>query len=370
MTHAPSHFADFVKATPAKAGLPDAKNVAVRIKLLPAGTFKARDGRGPFMTGDRATMEAIVAATKAYHGDTDMMVDYDHQTVFGSTEGVGGRAVAAGWIDGLEVADDGIYATVKWTDAAFAALSASEYRYISPYFTADDKTGDVQMIINAALTNMPALDMAAIAASSQKSNDQLEGLTMDKIIAALGLSAGSKEDAVLASIAELKTGVAALATITAKAKEQKIGEDAKSICVALSSKASGDEPDPAKFVPMAMYSELSAKVAKIETDATEAKAEEAVALATRQGRVTPAQKDWALKYAKSDLAGFTAFAASAPVLVKPQSVNRQTLDPASGLTGTAMSVEDVTAKATKYQKEQKDKGIDVGWGDACVAVTK
>ncbi|MCV0428827.1 MAG: phage protease [Roseibium sp.] len=58
------------------------------MKLMPAGTFKARDGRGPFHAGDSQSMEAIVRRTESFLGDTELMVDYDHQVL--STGKAGG----------------------------------------------------------------------------------------------------------------------------------------------------------------------------------------------------------------------------------------------------------------------------------------
>ena len=93
----------------AAAALPEGEQSDVWVKLMPAGTFETREGRGPFTSGDRAGMQKIVDASKAYAGATDLMVDYDHQSVFGAVPGVGGQAPAAGWIKQLEVRDDGIY---------------------------------------------------------------------------------------------------------------------------------------------------------------------------------------------------------------------------------------------------------------------
>jgi phage I-like protein len=44
-------------------------------------------------------------------------------------------------------------------------------------------------------------------------------------------------------------------------------------------------------------------------------AADAVAVAMKEGKITPAQKEWADEYAKRDLAGFNVFVAKAPVVV-------------------------------------------------------
>jgi len=56
----------------------------------------------------------------------DIVVDYEHQTLTNS------QAPASGWIKGLSLGNDGIYAEVEWTDRAKGYLSNKEYRYLSP----------------------------------------------------------------------------------------------------------------------------------------------------------------------------------------------------------------------------------------------
>lgn len=88
-----------------------------------------------------------------------LAIDYEHQ----SFEQLNGRAdglrPAAGWIGGLDVRDDGLWAVdVSWTDRAKSLLSGGEYRYFSPviYWTDADCT-DVAALGPVALTNDPAM---------------------------------------------------------------------------------------------------------------------------------------------------------------------------------------------------------------------
>lgn len=138
-----------------------------RVKLLPIGRIEMRDGRGPYMVRDQAHAAQIVAATRAWLGSADMMFDYDHQSIYAAGEGNGGMAIAAGWIKAASftVETDGIYADVEWTPAAAQKLAAREYRYLSPLFSVAPETGEVIRLKNAALVNMGAIDLPAIAAS-------------------------------------------------------------------------------------------------------------------------------------------------------------------------------------------------------------
>ena len=85
---------------------------ARRLKLLPVGVIKMRDGRGPFLIRDVAAAERVIAATRAFLGGAAFNFDYDHQTAFGVMPGVGGTGRAAGWCaaSDLTAEDDGIYA--------------------------------------------------------------------------------------------------------------------------------------------------------------------------------------------------------------------------------------------------------------------
>ena len=86
------------------------------VRLIPAGTFAGRDGRGPYQAGDRAALEQIAALTRQYHGATDIVFDYEHQTLQAVENGK--PAPAAGWIKEIEACDDGLYGRVEWTSAA------------------------------------------------------------------------------------------------------------------------------------------------------------------------------------------------------------------------------------------------------------
>ncbi|MCA8060683.1 phage protease [Burkholderia cepacia] len=128
-------------------------------RLLPAGRFRSDDGR-PEGVGswyvDASIAASLIAQANQKAGD--FVIDYEHQSLNARQNGQ--PAPAAGWFKQLEWREgQGVFATgVKWTSAASNMLSAREYRYISPVFEFDGKTGAVRKIINAALTNNPALD--------------------------------------------------------------------------------------------------------------------------------------------------------------------------------------------------------------------
>ncbi|MDD4978776.1 MAG: phage protease [Gallionella sp.] len=131
------------------------------IRLIPAGIFRATDGRPAGLPGWKLTASNAAAIIQAATlRANDFLIDYEHQTISASKNGL--PAPAAGWFKRLEWRNGdsgGLFALdVRWTERAAAMIAAREYRYISPVFTFDFKTGDVQGLHSAAITNDPALD--------------------------------------------------------------------------------------------------------------------------------------------------------------------------------------------------------------------
>jgi len=169
--------------------------------IMPSGSMAPRDTRAAWSVGDLADMQAIIDRTLAYAGNTQLMVDYDHQ---GNAlrEGAGGTAIASGWVQKLEARPDGIWALIEWTQKAQAMIKADEYKYISPLFTSDENR-KVDKILNVGLVNMPALDLEAIAAMAEQKPETDKMNFMEKLIKALGLKEGASEGAIIAAIGKM-----------------------------------------------------------------------------------------------------------------------------------------------------------------------
>ncbi len=88
-----------------------------------------------------------------------LAIDYEHQSFERCNPRGDGLKPAAGWIGGLAVRDDGLWAVeVTWTERASALLGSGEYKYFSPviFWTDEDHT-DVAALGPVALTNDPAM---------------------------------------------------------------------------------------------------------------------------------------------------------------------------------------------------------------------
>jgi len=99
-----------------------------------------------------------------------LAIDYEHQSLERFNPRPDGLSPAAGWIGGLEVRDDGLWATeVSWTERAADLLRRGEYRYFSPViFWTDEDRSDVAGLGPVALTNDPAMRGVAPLAASRR----------------------------------------------------------------------------------------------------------------------------------------------------------------------------------------------------------
>lgn len=347
------------------------------VRLLPNGTFTLRDGRGPFRAGDNAAeLSQVIDRSLAYASNTELMMDYDHQSYFAVKPGVGGTAVASGWIKKLDARADGIWGRIEWTDAAAAKIKASEYRYISPLFTYDD-AGNINRLINAALVNVPAIDFTAIAASLLTHKEPVPMKTIAKF---LGLAETSSEEAILAAMTSNQQSLAAAAGLAkdiaftsivagvtglvadrvklVTAAGLKLDATAEQVVAAMATigAKAGDT------VPKASFDQLSAQFADLKKSVETGSVERTVAAAIEQGKVTPANKEWATAYCASDPKGFDTFVQNAPVLTEQQLGDKKT--PAS----SEINPTELAAAANVYMREQHAAGNNISYAAAVITV--
>jgi phage I-like protein len=331
-----------------------ARPVPEWVHLLPLGEIACRDGRGPYRLDDP---QGVIAATTAHQKGVPLPIDYDHQLLY--SEKNGKPAPAAGWITDLEVREGGIWGRVEWTEAAAAHLAAREYRYLSPVYRYLKHDGTVTRIECAALTNIPNLELTALA--SQLDNDGGEDMDLNQFLALLaglfGLSGTPTADGVAAhakALAERQAamagffaglakdfgladarpeavaahakalnaqGAALVGLFTGLAKDLGLAADAKPEAVAAHARtlkgAGGGVTDPAKFVPMEQFQAVAGRLSALEGDRTREQVEAVVAHAKQAGKLAPAMEEWATAYASKDLAGFKAWVNAAPVVVAP-----------------------------------------------------
>ncbi|MBB3231711.1 phage protease [Halomonas stenophila] len=247
---------------------------ADKTRLIPAGQFDAPRGSmrggGPWRLEEAQARRIIQLAANR---NTDIVVDYEHQTLL--SEQNGQPAPAAGWVDpqSLEWRADGLYGRIQWTAAAKTAVTPGpegeppEYRYLSPVFPYDAETGAVQDLLHLSLTNNPAISdgdavlAAARRASAAPQQDEDSTVNREQLIKALGLMADATDEQIDGAIAALKAK-AGEADGVRQALALKDDDKPAEAVAALKSKVDAQpaaaEPDPAKFVPKAVYDEAVA----------------------------------------------------------------------------------------------------------------
>jgi phage I-like protein len=228
--------------------------IASRVLAAPWGEVESSNG--DFLVDEIAGALVVEAFKK--HG-TDIPIDYEHQTLGGTYASPSGRAPAAGWIKSLEVVpNEGIFATVEWTEEARRQLASKEYRYLSPVAMVRKRDRRMVALHSAALTNKPAIaGMCPIVNRSEGSANQ------DEAVEALRCRLELESDADLGAL------------LTAAGR--RIDELAE---------------------------QLKAK-----------DAEDRVLSALRAGKLTEAQKGWALALARRSPEMFEKWEATAPVVM-------------------------------------------------------
>lgn len=376
----PLHAALLANAYPARAN--------GRAQLLPAGEFKARDGRpGPgkaWRLTDQAGRQ-LAAALNTVASATPISIDYEHQTLLAASNGQ--PAPAAGWIEATEWAPgEGLFARVNWTPRGRALIEADEYRYISPVILyADD--GTVTGLHNAALVSVPAIVgmdavTAALSALFPTTTHQESRMDLSALIALLGLAAGATAQDVTARITALAAllpqmaqtlGLPAAATqddvnarIAALAARPAVPTQ---LVAALGLQAGADEaaalaalqqlrkPDGTAVATItALQAQVAALSAQINTDQVTRTVDQAIT----EHRLLPAQRDWAIGLGKSDMAQLNAYLKTAPVI---PGLDGQTGGRGNESAGTP-DANEIANKAVAYQTAQLSAGINVSTKDA------
>lgn len=236
------------------------------VHLLPAGRFQGRDGRGPWTVSNPA---AVIAATRAYAGQSQLAIDYDHQADHAASNGK--PAPAAGWIKGLQARSGGIWGLVNWTQRAAEHLRAKEYRYLSPVMNYKPD-GTITRILRAALTNTPALDLTALASARG---------TMDTC--------------------DL-TGLQQLLELPDDADLGAITEAVKKLLTAAQSAV-----DPAHYVPIGDFERMVSEYRRINQGITAQAAEQTVERAVTCGVLPPFLRDWGIGLCTVNKPAFDSF---------------------------------------------------------------
>ncbi|MHC5110216.1 MAG: phage protease [Planctomycetota bacterium] len=131
----------------------DADHPPRKILVAPWGQVESTNGD---FTVDEESIRLAIEAFQSHN--TDVPIDYEHQTLGGPFASPSGKAPAAGWIKKLTGRCGlGLMAEIEWTTHATAMLSEKEYRYLSPVVLIRKIDRKLIAVHSAALTNKPAI---------------------------------------------------------------------------------------------------------------------------------------------------------------------------------------------------------------------
>jgi len=154
------------------------------IELIPAGTaILGRDGRR------WKNADAGKVARNSMARLSRLVTDENHATDLSATKG--GSSPAMGWMTNLRPGGEGgIVADVEWTKRGSEAILNREYSFISPVFL-HDESGEITVVLRAALTNSPNLQLPALNSENQISENDTDN-NMEELMnlpeASLGVS--------------------------------------------------------------------------------------------------------------------------------------------------------------------------------------
>jgi phage I-like protein len=280
------------------------------VQLLPAGEVVSRDGRGPWRNDDP---ESVLEAFSAW--GMPLLVDYEHQSLDAKDKTE--PTPAAGWIDRLEIRDGEVWGHVeKWTERAASMLAASEYRFLSPVFNYEPKSGVIRQLCGAGLTNNPALYLQAVASQQGGVMNEL----FERLCYLLNLPLTCSQEEMLGHLDRLKEMVAggesAAAATRAMAAALGLPEesDPAAVATALASRLSQKPADAGAFVPRAEFDRVSASLAQLQAERRQELTDRLVGDAIQAGKIAPSMKAWATDYCNQNPDGFRAYVDKAPVL--------------------------------------------------------
>lgn len=261
-------------------------------RLIPAGEFSAprgaMSGTGPWVLTEDAGKKVIALAAAR---STDIVIDYEHQTLLADQNGK--PAPASGWVEAgkLEWRDDGLYGPVSWTTAAAKGISDGEFRYLSPVFTYNKDSGEVLNLLHLALTNIPAIDsdatIAALAAARMSATHETEeddSVKREELIKTLGLKADATDADINAELAALKQGRTELAALREGLEVEEDGNAVEAVA-ALKTKAADTKPDMNKYVPKEVYEESQQQLAALKSTGDEAQMDALIKEGLDDGRI-------------------------------------------------------------------------------------
>jgi len=294
------------------------------VELIPQGEdVIGRDGRAWTNSNPQGILDAFE------ENSAELPIDIEHATELKAPNG--DPAPAVGWIKGLELREEGaIWALVEWTQHGLWLVRDKEYKYLSPVFTYDSKTGSITQLFSAGLTNQPNLKLTALNRREENHGDDMS-LPL-ALTTALNISSAATDEQALAAINSLKSD-----------KEKALN--------------SAETPSVEKFVPRADHdvainraTEAEAKLKGFEEKAINQSIDTAVGDAAKAGKISPASVEFhkACCQQEGGLERFEKFIETAPEIAPDTNLGDENPD-----VGGTLSAEE-TAMCAMLGTDHKD----------------
>lgn len=270
-------------------------------QLLPAGRFRARDGR-PFDVPDGWLMNAdiaarLIAGVRAL--DQDVLIDYEHNQCRKNEGLVPAALLAAGWFNADEMQwreDQGLFIKPRWTPAAQSHIDNKEFGFLSAVFPYDDN-GEPLLLRMTALTNDPGVTgmkkLAVLAAAfvfpPQEEHPMNEKLR--QLLARLGITVAENLEL---SDEQATAALSALDTLTAKAdKHGELSTQVATLSAELdTARAAGGAVDLNRWVPVETVNALRTQLAEISGKHSTATLSAVIDAAEQDGRIFKCERSY------------------------------------------------------------------------------
>lgn len=292
-----------------------------RILVVPLGNFSHE--RGLQIIGEAALDRILRVAKKE---GRDIPIDFGHESF--KKRG----AEAAGWLilNSLVVGPEGLWAKIEWTKEAEESIRQRKYRYLSPVFAYNPRFSNggklhIERIVGLGLTNYPNISAMKPLFNQIQMEENMDEL-LTKLKEALGLSEEVESSEVLGSLTARLAELEPLQKEAVKIRSL-LGfpEDVSTEEVIASlEKVSARSEEGVELPTLEEWEAMKEELAGLK----EREIEERVNSAISSGKLLPAQRQWALSYAASDLEGFEAFLTNSRAVVQMGELVNAALRPA------------------------------------------
>lgn len=321
----------------------------VEFRLFSAGEVRTEKGTFLFDEEAQKLVSRGIKRRKA-----ELMMDYNHASLDPKPLDPALSGRAAGWYD-VEFRAGELWAVnVRWTQTAADGIRSKEWRYYSPAFLDDPKTGRIVDFINCALTNLPAThDLTPLVAASKEASTMTdEEKTLAKLEEKLKKleAEGKGKDEVIARLeqkieeleAEAKETKAKLADAEKGLEndegQQLEGDEAKkaSRLIAAARQVTGRqdlaEVEGALRALAQSHDQvqrLSSRVAELEAQRTNDEITSLVDEAVRAGKVTPAKRDEFIQLGRENRKALETTLSMLVPIVDPRPLEAPKVDPST-----------------------------------------